>query len=180
MSDLFDFGRAASSGSPDVSHGLGGVMKKNQYVLQLLGFPGHADTLKCLIMAVEMGMETDTAVLDILAGQDECSDYLEISPFGMVPALKEADYYVSGGSGIMSYIEARGLGLRRALGVHGESAVHVLEDALNRCRRWGVGLILRIPLIVELRWGGSEGRTAWIAAPETAVGPLACTSRLGA
>ena len=112
MSELFDFGRAASSGSSDVSHGLGGDMKKNQYVLQLLGFPGHADTLKCLITAVEMGMETDIAVLDILAGQDESSDYLEISPFGMVPALKEADYYVSGGSGIMSYIEARGLGKR--------------------------------------------------------------------
>jgi glutathione S-transferase len=112
MSGLFDFGRAASSESSDVSQGLGGDMKKAQYVLQMLGFPGHADTLKCLITAVEMGMETDIAVLDILEGQDESSDYLEISPFGMVPALKEADYYVSGGSGIMSYIEARGIGER--------------------------------------------------------------------
>jgi glutathione S-transferase len=112
MTELFNFGRAASDGASEASYGLGGDMKKTQYVLQLLGFPGHADTLKCLITAVEMGMETDTAVLDILEGQDENSDYLEISPFGMVPALKEADYYVAGERGIMSYIEARGLGKR--------------------------------------------------------------------
>lgn len=114
MTELFAFGRTAQSETTDASYGLGGDMKKTQYVLQLLGFPGHADTLKCLIMAVEMGMETDSAVLDILDGQDESSDYLEISPFGMVPALKEAEYYVTGVSGIMSYIEARGLGKRLA------------------------------------------------------------------
>ncbi|MDX2504282.1 MAG: hypothetical protein QNL62_07385, partial [Gammaproteobacteria bacterium] len=114
MTELFAFGRAAGSEAADASYGLGGDMKKTQYVLQLLGFPGHADTLKCLIMAVEMGMETDSAVLDILEGQDETRDYLQVSPFGMVPALKEAEYYVAGGSGIMSYIEARGLGKRLA------------------------------------------------------------------
>ncbi len=112
MTELFAFGRSAGSDTSNVSYGLGGDMKKTQYVLQLLGFPGHAGTLKCLITAVEMGMETDTGVLDILEGQDESSEYLEVSPFGMVPALKEADYYVAGESGIMSYIEARGLGKR--------------------------------------------------------------------
>lgn len=112
MNELFAFGRTSGSEASDVSYGLGGDMKKTQYVLQLLGFPGHADTLKCLITAVEMGMETDSAVLDVMEGQDESSEYLEISPYGMVPALKEADYYVAGESGIMSYIEARGLGKR--------------------------------------------------------------------
>lgn len=112
MTELFEFGRSASSNPAEASYGLGGDMKKTQYVLQLLGFPGHADTLKCLITAVEMGMETDSAVLDILEGKDEGNDYLKVSPFGMVPALKEADYYVTGESGIMSYIEARGLGKR--------------------------------------------------------------------
>ena len=112
MNELFAFGRTAGSDTSDVSYGLGGDMKKTQYVLQLLGFPGHADTLKCLITAVEMGMETDSSVLDILEGQDESAEYLEVSPFGVVPALKEADYYVAGESGIMSYIEARGLGTR--------------------------------------------------------------------
>lgn len=112
MSDLFAFGRAARTESSDASYGSEGDMKKTQYVLQLLGFPGHADTLKCLITAIEMGMETDSAVLDILEGEDESGDYLAVSPLGIVPALKEADYYVSGESGIMSYIEARGLGKR--------------------------------------------------------------------
>lgn len=110
MTELFAFGRAASNEASD--YGLGGDMKKTQYVFQLLGFPGHADTLKCLITAVEMGMETDSGVLDILEGQDESSEYLEVSPLGVVPALKEAEYYVAGESGIMSYIEARGLGKR--------------------------------------------------------------------
>lgn len=114
MTDLFAFGSAAGSNAAEADYGLGGDMKKTQYVLQLLGFPGQADTLKCLIMAVEMGMETDSGVLDILEGQDESTEYLEISPFGMVPALKEAEYYVAGESGIMSYIEARGLGKRLA------------------------------------------------------------------
>jgi glutathione S-transferase len=114
MTELFAFGRMSNSESADASYGLGGDMKKTQYVLQLLGFPGHADTLKCLIMAVEMGMETDSGVLDIVEGQDESTDYMKISPFGMVPALKEAEYYVTGVSGIMSYIEARGLGKRLA------------------------------------------------------------------
>ena len=112
MTELFAFGRSADSNPSDASYGLGGDMKKTQYVLQLLGFPGHADTLKCLITAVEMGLETDSAVLDILDGQDESKEYLEVSPFGMVPVLKEADYYVAGDNGIMSYIEARGLGKR--------------------------------------------------------------------
>lgn len=112
MTDLFAFGRTAEGNSEEASYGLGGDMKKTQYVLQLLGFPGHADTLKCLITAVEMGMETDSGVLDILEGQDESEEYLNVSPLGVVPALKEAEYYVAGESGIMSYIEARGLGKR--------------------------------------------------------------------
>ncbi len=111
MSDLFGFGRAAD---PDVSSGYGatGDMKKTQYVLQLLGAPGDAGTLKCLITAVEMGMETDCGILDVSANEQHSSAYLEVSPYGVMPALKEADYIVAGEQGIMSYIEARGLGRR--------------------------------------------------------------------
>ena len=111
MSDLFEFGRAADP-TASSQYGASGDMKKTQYVLQLLGFPGDAGTLKCLITAVEMGMETDCGILDITAGAHEADDYLEVSPFGAVPALKEADYIVTGESGIMSYVEARGLGRR--------------------------------------------------------------------
>ncbi|MCY4420871.1 MAG: glutathione S-transferase family protein [Gammaproteobacteria bacterium] len=111
MSDLFEFGRAAD---PDASSGYGatGDMKKTQYVLQLLGSPGDAGTLKCLITAVEMGMETDCGILDISVNEQHSSAYLEVSPYGTIPALKEADYIVAGEQGIMSYIEARGLGRR--------------------------------------------------------------------
>lgn len=109
MSELFAFGRAAGNGG---DYGLSGDMKKTQYVLQLLGSPAQAETLKCLITAVEMGMETDVGVLDMSAGEHENDDYLAVSPFGIVPTLKEADYYLSGSTGIMSYIEARGLGKR--------------------------------------------------------------------
>lgn len=111
MSDLFEFGRAADPAASS-QYGASGDMKKTQYVLQLLGFPGDAGTLKCLITAVEVGMETDCGILDIAAGAHEADDYLEVSPFGAVPALKEADYIVTGEAGIMSYIEARGLGKR--------------------------------------------------------------------
>jgi len=110
MSELFAFGRAAENS--DVSYGSAGDMKKTQYVLQLLGFPGHADTIKCLITAVEMGLETDSAVLNILDPNVKNDEYNQLSPFDMLPILKEADYYVSWASGIMSYIEARGLGTR--------------------------------------------------------------------
>lgn len=107
MTDLFAFGRASEAG-----YGLSGDMKKTQYVLQLLGTPDNTDTLKCLLTAAEVGLETDCATLDIAAGADKSAQYLDVSPFGMVPALKEADYYVAGASGVMSYIEARGLGKR--------------------------------------------------------------------
>lgn len=110
MNNLFSFGRAADNS--DVSYGSTGDMKKTQYILQLLGFPGHADTIKCLITAVEMGLETDTAVLDILENQSTNSEFTEFSPFEMLPVLKEADYTVAGALAIMSYIEARGLGTR--------------------------------------------------------------------
>lgn len=112
MSDLFAFGRNAANRPAQPSYGLAGDMKKTQYVLQLLGDPAQASTLKCLITAVEMGMETDVGVLDVAGRRHESQDYLAISPFGLVPTLKEAEYYVAGECGIMSYIEARGLGKR--------------------------------------------------------------------
>lgn len=111
MSNLFEFGRAADP-TASSQYGASGDMKKTQYVLQLLGFPGDAGTLKCLITAVEVGMETDCGILDITSGAHEAGDYLEVSPFGAMPALKEADYILTGETGIMSYIEARGLGKR--------------------------------------------------------------------
>lgn len=112
MSDLFNFGRAATSGTGEGNYGSTGDMKKTQYVLQLLGAPSDAGTLKCLITSVEMGMETDAAVLDVLGEQQKTEEFKKVSPFEITPALKEADYHLAGEVGIMSYIEARGLGRR--------------------------------------------------------------------
>ncbi len=114
MTDLFAFGSAVVPLDTDERYGTTGDMKKTQYVMQMLGFPGHADTLKCLLTAAEKGIEVESAVLDITQGQQDSEDYRKISPFGVVPALKEAHYIVAGESGISVFVEGRGLGNRLA------------------------------------------------------------------
>ena len=47
--DLFDQRAIADDGAGD--YGLSGDMKKTQYVLQLLGAPYCAETLKCILIA---------------------------------------------------------------------------------------------------------------------------------
>lgn len=112
MTDLFAFGSASASLDAEDRYGTTGDMKKTQYVMQLLGFPGHADTLKCLLTAAEKGIEVESAVLDVSEDQQQSADYLNISPFGIMPALKEAHYTVAGDAGIVCFIEGRGLGNR--------------------------------------------------------------------
>lgn len=94
----------------DKEYGLAGDLKKTQYRLLLLGFPGDADTSKCLITAAEQGMELEAGIVDIPQGEHQEQDYLAVSPFGKVPALKEADYIISGVTAVMPYIDSRGLG----------------------------------------------------------------------
>ena len=53
--DLFDQRAIADDGAGE--YGLSGDMKKTQYVLQLLGAPYCAETLKCILIAAEQGME---------------------------------------------------------------------------------------------------------------------------
>jgi len=114
MTDLFAFGSAAASLDAEDRYGTTGDMKKTQYVMQLLGFPGNAETLKCLLTAGEKGIEIESGILDITQGQQATEEYLKISPFGLVPALKEANYTVAGDAGIVCFIEGRGLGNRLA------------------------------------------------------------------
>ncbi|MCU7947612.1 MAG: glutathione S-transferase family protein [Candidatus Thiodiazotropha sp. (ex Cardiolucina cf. quadrata)] len=112
MTDLFAFGSAAKSLDAEGRYGTAGDLKKTQYVMQLLGFPGDADTLKALIVAGEKGIEIESGILDITQGIEKTKDYLTISPLGITPALKEAHYQVTGDLGIISFIEGRGLGNR--------------------------------------------------------------------
>jgi glutathione S-transferase len=108
MSDLFHFGSAAK---PFQSQTDGdGEMKKNQYMMQLLGFPGDPDTLKVMLTAAEKGMEAETSVVDMSTKQQDSEDYRKISPLGILPALKEANYVVVGEHGTSVFVEGKGLG----------------------------------------------------------------------
>lgn len=112
MADLFAFGSALKPLDAEGRYGTAGDLKKTQYVMQLLGFPGDPDTLKCLIVAAEKGMEVESGVLDTSRGEEQSGDYLAISPNAVIPALKEAQYQVAGDLAIISFIEGRGLGNR--------------------------------------------------------------------
>ncbi|WP_273150567.1 glutathione binding-like protein [Methylophaga thiooxydans] len=94
----------------DGNYGSTGEMKKAQYMLQLLGTPWDADTLKCIITAAEQGMEMRTGYLDTLNAEQNSPEYQDIFEFGTYPGLKEADYNVAGANAIMAFINARGLG----------------------------------------------------------------------
>lgn len=91
-------------------YGSTGEMKKTQYKLQIAGFPGDPDTMKTVLTAVESGMEADVNVIDILKDEHLSADYLAVSAFGAIPALKENKYVISGGHAATFYIDARGLG----------------------------------------------------------------------
>ena len=114
MADLFHYGSAAKALDADDRYGSDGAMKKTQYVMQLLGFPGDVETLKCLLTAAEKGIEVESGVLDMTKGEQDGDDYRAISPFGITPALKEAHYTIAGEPGMAVFIEGRGLGNRLA------------------------------------------------------------------
>lgn len=94
----------------DGSYGSTGEMKKTQYMLQLLGTPWDADTLKCIITAAEQGMEMRVGYLDTLKQEQDSEAYRDLFEFGTFPGLKEADYNTAGANAIMAFINARGLG----------------------------------------------------------------------
>lgn len=104
--DIFD--QHAPMG--EEGYGSSGEMKKTQYMLQLLGTPWDANTLKCIIAAAEQGMEMHSGYLDVLNDEQNTESYRSIFEFGTYPGLKEADYNVAGANGILAFINARGLG----------------------------------------------------------------------
>ena len=106
--DLFD--QRAALDESEGQYGLSGDMKKTQYVLQLLGAPWCPDTLKSILVAAEQGMEMTCGLIDTSENEQNSSDYLAVSPLGVVPALKESDYTTAGVRAITEFINARGLG----------------------------------------------------------------------
>ncbi len=110
MTDIFS-AMAEKSGHTDASkYGMSGEMKKTQYVLELIGSPTDADTLKCIITAAEQGMEMNcySMFTDAVEGMD--ASIKQISPFSITPCLKEADFVTCGSDAITSFTDARGLG----------------------------------------------------------------------
>ena len=110
MTDLFEK-MASQAGMVDTSqYGMSGDMKKTQYILELLGAPIDANTLKCLLAAGEQGMEMNSYNTDKMAAEEFQAELKKISPFGITPCLKEADFMVCGAKAILAFIDARGLG----------------------------------------------------------------------
>ena len=74
MADLFHYGSAAKALDADDRYGSDGEMKKTQYIMQLLGFPGDVDTLKCLLTAAEKGIEVESGILDMTKDEQDSAD----------------------------------------------------------------------------------------------------------
>ncbi len=106
--DIFD--QRAAVDESEGEYGLSGEMKKTQYILQLLGAPWCPDTLKCILIAAEQGMEMTCGLVDPTANEHQSADFLAVSEFGILPALKESDYVTAGVKAITEFINARGLG----------------------------------------------------------------------
>jgi glutathione S-transferase len=110
MTNLFSV-MAEKSGHEDSSkYGMSGEMKKTQYVLELIGKPTCADTLKCIITAAEQGMEMNcySMIADAVDNMD--ASIKEISPLSVTPCLQEADFITYGSDAITAFTDARGLG----------------------------------------------------------------------
>lgn len=110
MTDLYNLMAEKSGKSDEARYGLSGDLKKTQYVLELIGSPADADTLKCIITAAEQGMEMNcySMITNEVDNMDESIS--ELSPLSITPCLKEADFYTNGGDAITAFIDARGLG----------------------------------------------------------------------
>ncbi|MGH1537961.1 MAG: glutathione binding-like protein [Gammaproteobacteria bacterium] len=110
MTDLFELMAEKSGGQGNAGYGASGEMKKTQYVLELIGCPADADTLKCVITAAEQGMEMNCYSL-ITDAVDNLDEYIaDLSPLSISPYLKEADFNTCGSGAITAFTDARGLG----------------------------------------------------------------------
>ena len=110
MTDLFEQMAEKSGGQSNAGYGASGEMKKTQYVLELIGSPADADTLKCVITAAEQGMEMNCYSMITDKTDDFDQQIAELSPLSVTPCLKEADFYTCGSSAITAFADARGLG----------------------------------------------------------------------
>jgi glutathione S-transferase len=84
--------------------------KKEELRMTMRGFPGDANTCKCLLMAAEKKVKLDVEVLDIKAGVCDSDAYRALSPFGKYPYLEEGNFSTISVNAILSFLDVRGEG----------------------------------------------------------------------
>jgi glutathione S-transferase len=84
--------------------------KKKELRMTMRGFPGDANTCKCLLMAAEKKVKLDVEVLDVLGGACDQEAYRAISPFGKYPFLEEGDFSTTSVNAVLSFLDVRGQG----------------------------------------------------------------------
>lgn len=84
--------------------------KKKELRMTMRGFPGDANTCKCLLMAAEKKVKLDVEVLDVLGGACDQEAYRAISPFGKYPYLEEGDFSTTSVNAVLSFLDVRGQG----------------------------------------------------------------------
>lgn len=75
----------------------------------LYGVTGCPETSKCLFAAAEKGIDVEGNSVDINSEAD-MAEISKVSPFGILPVLKDVDFYVYGIEAILSYIDDKGFG----------------------------------------------------------------------
>jgi len=65
-----------------------------------LSFP----SLGPVFMAEAAGIEYTTKLVDLTQGEQSSPEYLEVNPYGKVPALKEGDFTMAESAAIMRYL----------------------------------------------------------------------------
>lgn len=78
--------------------------------MELFGYPGCPDTMKCLMTAAEKGVDIDAKYVDASDGGANDADFRAISPFGSLPVLRDVKFVVYGTPAIMSYLDDKGFG----------------------------------------------------------------------
>lgn len=76
----------------------------------LWGTAGCMNTMKCLYVAAEKGVDINAQVVDTRSSHshDEIAIY---TPFGSLPCLKDVDFVVYGVTAVMSYVDDKGFGV---------------------------------------------------------------------
>lgn len=77
--------------------------------MKLYGNPACLSTAKCLFEAAEKGVDIEPQFVDVNGGA-KSAEITAMSPYGVLPILKDVDFVVIGTPAIMSYLDDKGFG----------------------------------------------------------------------